>query len=95
MKMGITAGPEITRWNSPDSTYEAELSGDHIYIYKTETNNRTMIVNQRVTGAWVEGEWSRDSTIFTYKTESQGVISFHIIEPNKVIVEGTSAKPSK
>lgn len=57
-------------WDSPDGKVRAALEDQKLVIYHlpvgTETE-KTIIQSIDLVDTWVSGEWSSDSTIFTYK----------------------------
>lgn len=77
---GITNMTAYEEWNSPDGMHLAILQGDHLYIYKVNGGEQQLIADQQVKGAWVKGEWSSDSTKFTYEAEDAGSITKHSLE---------------
>jgi hypothetical protein len=86
--MGMTSN--ISQWISPDGLYSVELNDAHVYLYKISSeSNKTLLMDQVIEGAWVDGAWSEDAKntlTFTYRTEVDGTIKSSLIDP-KVILE--------
>lgn len=84
-KMMTFAAPHIqTVWTSPDGSFEAELKEGHLYIYKLQFSDRALVSDVALTGTWVKGKWSEDSTTFSYETEEDGAPATHTFDVEKV-----------
>ena len=81
---GFAANATPNQWNSPNGSYTAELQDGHLYFYKiTSEVERLLIIDQSIKGNWVSGEWSLDSTTFSYQTEQNGVTDTYTVDPLK------------
>ncbi|MBP1904265.1 hypothetical protein J2Z32_000882 [Paenibacillus turicensis] len=83
--MGITSN--ITQWISPDGMYSVELIDAHVYLYKISSESKTLLMDQALEGAWVDGAWSQDSEnklTFTYRTDMDGTIKSSLIDPKMI-----------
>lgn len=81
--MGIANFIESNQWSSPDGLYTAELSDQHVMVYRNDSGERKLLVKQLVEGNWVKGEWSEDGKTFTYETEKDGVSAAHVVHPEQ------------
>ncbi len=79
--MGIARFMADNEWSSPDGKYTAELSDQHLYVYRNDSEDRTLLVDRVLEGNWVKGEWSEDGTTFTYETEKDGISAAHVVHP--------------
>ncbi|MGG0823293.1 zf-HC2 domain-containing protein [Paenibacillus turicensis] len=81
--MGMTSN--ISQWVSPDGLYSVELNDAHVYLYKISSeSNKTLLMDQAIEGAWVDGAWSQDEQnklTFSYRTEIDGTIKSSLIDP--------------
>lgn len=79
IEMKVAPDSTIQTWTSPDEKYAVEFIGLQIVIYKNSTSgtreDRTAVTSYPLIGSWVSGEWSADSSQFTYVTEKDGVTS--------------------
>lgn len=83
--MGITSN--ITQWISPDGLYSVELNDAQLFLYKISSESKTLLMDQALEGAWVNGAWQQDSdnkVTFTYQTEVDGTIKSSLIDPNVI-----------
>ncbi|WP_410767936.1 zf-HC2 domain-containing protein [Fontibacillus sp. BL9] len=79
--MGIANFLAANQWPSPDGKYTAELRDNHLYVYRNDAEDQTLLVDQTLDGNWVKGEWSQDGKTFTYETEKDGTSAAHTIQP--------------
>ncbi|RCX22729.1 putative zinc finger protein [Fontibacillus phaseoli] len=79
--MGIANFLATNQWPSPDGKYTAELRDNHLYVYRNDAEDRTLLVDQTLDGNWVNGEWSQDGKTFTYETEKDGTSAAHTVQP--------------
>ncbi|WHY18315.1 zf-HC2 domain-containing protein [Paenibacillus sp. G2S3] len=67
----------VQTWTSPDGHYAVEFAGLQLVIYKNSAEGsveaRSAVTSYPLEGNWVSGEWSADSSQFTYVTEKDGV----------------------
>lgn len=67
----------VQTWTSPDGHYAVEFVGLQLVIYKNSpeasVEDRTAVTSYPLEGNWISGEWSADSSQFTYVTEKDGV----------------------
>lgn len=83
-KMMTFAAPRIqTVWTSPDGGFEAELKEGHLYIYKLQFSDRSLVSDVALSGTWVKGKWSEDSKTFSYETEQDGAPATHTFDVGK------------
>ncbi|WP_339157409.1 zf-HC2 domain-containing protein [Paenibacillus sp. FSL W8-0186] len=75
---GIAAIPE--EWGSPDGAYQAVLMGNHLSIYEVNAEEYVLVKEEQVSGTWLKGEWSGDSTNFTYETDVDGSVVKHTVQ---------------
>ncbi|WP_339319323.1 zf-HC2 domain-containing protein [Paenibacillus sp. FSL R10-2734] len=76
MGFNISNDSNVQTWTSPDGQYAVEFAGLQLVIYKNSQDsveNRSAITSYPLEGNWVSGEWSADSSQFTYVTEKDGV----------------------
>ncbi|MNP71228.1 hypothetical protein D3C76_1675850 [compost metagenome] len=73
-------------WNSPDGTKIAVLENKKLIIYKVtadSVNEKSIIQTIDLVGTWVMGEWSVDSTVFTYHVQDlDGKVSVYSCPKN-------------
>lgn len=95
--MGIAAAPKApTAWTSPDGAYEAELKEGHLYIYKKESEQKkTLVSDHALSGEWVQGEWSEDSTTFTYETAKDGTVTTRSVKAASGADAAADSTPAK
>ncbi|MFD1177737.1 anti-sigma factor family protein [Paenibacillus puldeungensis] len=83
-KMMTFAAPHIqTMWTSPDGAFEAELKEGHLYIYKLQFSDRSLVSDVALAGTWVKGKWSEDSKTFSYETEEDSAPATHTFDVEK------------
>lgn len=60
-----------TQFISPDGKYTASLDDSKLVIYSVSDKDgqKTAVKTINLSGTWVSGVWSADSTVFTYQTE--------------------------
>ncbi|WP_438346908.1 anti-sigma factor family protein [Paenibacillus sp. FA6] len=80
----VAASPETasasSSLDSPDGTMSAVLENQKLVIYRLPAGNvsdKSVIQSIDLVGPWVMGEWSLDSTVFTYKIELDGKTSVY------------------
>lgn len=81
MMMGITGFASSNEWFSPDGLFLVKYRDEHLYLYRNESDQSTMITDLPVEGNWVSGEWSEDGTVFTYIIEKDGVSASYTLQP--------------
>lgn len=83
----------VQTWTSPDGHYAVEFAGLQLVIYKNSpegsVEDRSAVTSYPLEGNWVSGEWSADSSQFTYVTEKDGVNTTKVY-----IVQETAAATS-
>ncbi|BFH61388.1 anti-sigma factor [Paenibacillus azoreducens] len=74
--MGITSTTAPpTQVNSPDGKYAASVEDNKLVIYSISDSDgqKKSVKTIDLSGSWVSGVWSADSTVFTYQTsDNQG-----------------------
>ena len=89
MSIGMGMTSNISQWISPDGLYSVELNDAHVYLYQISSEaNKTLLVDQAIEGAWVDGDWSQDAQntlTFTYRTEVDGKIKTSLIDPKEIL----------
>lgn len=67
----------VQTWTSPDGHYAVEFAGLQLVIYKNSpegsVEDRIAVTSYPLEGNWISGEWSADSSQFTFVTEKDGV----------------------
>lgn len=70
-------GSNLQTWTSPDEQYVAEFMDEQLNIIKNNpkstAEDRLVVISFPLEGSWISGEWSSDSTKFTYVIEKDGV----------------------
>ncbi|MDO7905491.1 zf-HC2 domain-containing protein [Paenibacillus sp. JX-17] len=76
-------------FKSPDGQYVVKVEGRKLTVYQLasdDTGAGTAIEVRDLAGTWSEGSWSKDSKVFTYKIQQDGVTStltYTVPTPNK------------
>ncbi|MEK3738121.1 zf-HC2 domain-containing protein [Paenibacillus sp. FSL H7-0941] len=77
MSLSSSEDPNVQTWTSPDGQYAIEFVGLQLVIYKKSpegsAEERLAVNSYPLEGNWISGEWSADSSKFTYVTEKDGV----------------------
>lgn len=72
----------LSQWISPDGSYSIELNDAHLYLYRLSTEaNKTLLLEQDIEGAWLDGVWSQEKLTFSYRTEVDGNTKSFDIDP--------------
>lgn len=79
--MGITGFAALNEWPSPDGAFLVKYLDGHLYLYRNDFSESTIVTDVPLDGNWVSGEWSEDGTIFNYLVEKDGVSSSHSLQP--------------
>ncbi|MEK5256306.1 zf-HC2 domain-containing protein [Paenibacillus sp. FSL F4-0125] len=86
----------VQTWTSPDGHYAVEFAGLQLVIYKNSpegsVEDRTAVTSYPLEGNWISGEWSADSSQFTYVTEKDGVNTTKVYTVQKAGI--TSSTPA-
>lgn len=94
MGFNISEDSNVQTWTSPDGHYAVEFAGLQLVIYKNSSEgsveNRIAVTSYPLEGNWISGEWSADSSQFTYVTEKDGVNTTKVYT-----VQETAAASSK
>lgn len=79
--MGIAGFAALNEWTSPDGAFLVKYLDGHLYLYRNDFSESTIVTDVPVDGNWVSGEWSEDGTIFNYLVEKDGVSSSYSLQP--------------
>ncbi|WP_405174849.1 zf-HC2 domain-containing protein [Paenibacillus sp. FSL H8-0261] len=94
----------VQTWTSPDGHYAVEFAGLQLVIYKNSpegsVEDRIAVTSYPLEGNWISGEWSADSSQFTYVTEKDGVNTTKVYTVQEAAASSTpvtspGATPSK
>ncbi|WP_339798081.1 zf-HC2 domain-containing protein [Paenibacillus sp. FSL R5-0744] len=94
----------VQTWTSPDGHYAVEFAGLQLVIYKNSpegsVDDRIAVTSYPLVGNWISGEWSADSSQFTYVTEKDGVNTTKVYTVQEAAASSTpvtspGATPSK
>lgn len=84
-------------WTSPDGQYAIEFIGLQLVIYKKSpagsTEERLAVNSYPLEGNWISGEWSADSSKFTYVTEKDGVNVTKVYTVQEAVSSSPAASP--
>jgi hypothetical protein len=96
MSFNNSTDSNVQTWTSPDGQYAVEFAGLQLVIYKNSpegsVEDRTAVTSYPLEGKWVSGEWSADSSQFTYVTEIDGVRTTKVYTVQKAGI--TSSAPA-
>ncbi|KTD88285.1 zf-HC2 domain-containing protein [Paenibacillus etheri] len=86
---------DVQTWTSPDGHYAVEFAGLQLVIYKNSpegsVEDRIAVTSYPLEGNWISGEWSADSSQFTYVTEKDGINTTKVYTVQKAGI--TSSTP--
>ncbi len=86
----------VQTWTSSDGHYAVEFAGLQLVIYKNSpegsVEDRIAVTSYPLEGNWISGEWSADSSQFTYVTEKDGVNTTKVYTVQKAGI--TSSTPA-
>lgn len=104
MGFNISNDSNVQTWTSPDGHYAVEFAGLQLVIYKNSpegsVEDRIAVTSYPLEGNWISGEWSADSSQFTYVTEKDGVNTTKVYTVQEAAASSTpvtspGATPSK
>lgn len=96
MGFNISNDSNVQTWTSPDGHYAVEFAGLQLVIYKNSpegsVEDRIAVTSYPLEGNWISGEWSADSSQFTYVTEKEGINTTKVYTVQKAGI--TSSTPA-
>lgn len=81
MMMGIAGFAALNEWSAPDGVFLVKYLEEHLYLYRNESDELTLVTDLPVEGDLVSGEWSEDGAVFTYTVEKDGASTSYTLHP--------------